>query len=1035
MKFTAILSVPICIFGVLFALESNETNSEYNNEFDDKNISASNVEELKDLLVRDIVEEFKDDFLIETHTDISDTIEEDDWDMEMGESTVNATDFMLNKSVSNTSTELGNQHPLYGNLSVSIEEATSTIEEKSVINANESKSDESTDIGNQQLHENFTQAAFETMDIALNNTGISRNNSDTSSVEKVDVTTRKPLWSELLDDVTVEEIFIEITAKPEHASKTSTTTETNQRVTEMDEDLKHYIKDNSKQGHYVSHTTIKPSNDQSYITEYFKGGLQSTTAYPRPGFGDPCPRPSNPWEDKLQFVPVAKELTTQNPKARTKSDKHQNIKGGKARSRNVYVYETDKDDDLMVANKEEDEYILVKYNSGTVRVKRSLEDYSGGSPSALAVRGEVWISPAVSGNKSINGTDENNILKRRFAVSLKKYLAKYINKTSYASLNSTYIAVSMLRPSGNYTIVEFELFIFYFVLEYDTAFDIEVRLVVAKALINMNDLETNYNVFMSMLENVTDVLQAAKCITCEAYEFCEPVNNNMTEWHCKPSEPRAYPYGVLSMDETLPRNREFASAKIYVEDFIPYENTLFQYLWISVNGLISFGDEFSSFTPQRLPVLDKKGNPRPLLAPYWTDLELTDGDEGQVYYHVYKCWLEKSSKACERANSDIVRYASSSTYTSTVVIVVTWVKVPVAGNHRNERVSFQCVIATDGYTTYAIYLYMQGAMQFKPLSARNVEIGWGKQNFDTSRSSYYMFDRVLGNTGAPGQWFIKVGEKDNYKMMCRSWYRSASVAELIAINNKNLEMPACPCNKLVAYNSPLWVQSTHAQNQSHCFDLLPYYGEFGRQCCYRMDGSFSLETRKPQAGSLQRYNAFNSLIHNSKDHHINDIEPKNWCCYQSNLCDLYYELRPTVQCIASSWVRGFLFGDPHIFTFDERFYIFNGLGEYKILEIDGIAKDKTDINFMMQGRTCSALSKNGTKARAAVWCAFAFKNGDDMMLTVQISPGDRMMVIYANNRDYSAPFKNEPEFFAVENGMVLRQQNGSLKVSFSESKF
>ncbi|XP_059173167.1 LOW QUALITY PROTEIN: uncharacterized protein LOC131953811, partial [Physella acuta] len=1023
MKFTAILCVTICIFGVICALERNETNSEYNNDFDDKNISASNIEALKDLLMKDIEEEFKNDFLIQTNTNISDMIDEDDWDMETGETTVNATVLMQNESISNSSIELGNQHLLYGNLSVLLEEAASTTEEKTVINANESKSKEITGIGNQQLHEDFT----ETMNTTLNNTGVRRNTSNTPSEEKLDVTTRKPLWSELLDDVTVEEIFIEITAKPKRSSKTSTTTETtNQRVTEMDEDLSHYIKDNLQHGNLVPHTTMKPSNDQSYITEYFKGGLQSTTAYPRP---------SNPWEDKLQFVPVAKELTTQIPKARTKSDKHQNIKGGKARSRKVYVYETDKDDDLMVANKEEDEYILVKYNSGTVRVKRSFEDYSGsGSGSgALAVRGELWISPIVRGNESINGTSENNKLKQLLALSLKTYLDPYIKRMAYTHLTYTYFGVDMLRSSTNFTIVEFEIYLFDSVHEYDNVFDAEIRLVIAKALINMRVIDSNYNVVLSQLENVTNNMQAVNCITCETYEICEPVNGNMIVWHCKPSEPRAYPYGVLSMDETLPRNREFASAKINIEDFIPYENTLFQHIWISVNGLISFGDEYSSFTPQRLPVLDKKGNPRPLLAPYWTDLELTDGDEGQVYYHVYKCWLETSSKACERAKIDIVRYANISTYTATIVIVVTWVKVPVTGNTRNERVSFQCVIATDGYTTYAIYLYMQGAMQFKPLSARNVEVGWGKQNFDTSRLSYYMFDRVLGNTGAPGQWFIKVGEKDNYKMLCRSWYRSASVAELIAINNKNIEMPACPCNELVAYNSPLWVQTTHVQNQSHCFDLLPYYGEFGRRCCYRMDGSFSLETRKPQAGSLQRNNAFNSLIHNSRDHQLNDIEPKNWCCYQSDLCEQYYELRPTVQCIASSWVRGFLFGDPHIFTFDERFYIFNGLGEYKILEIEGIAKDRTDINFMMQGRTCSALSKNGTKARAAVWCAFAFKNGDDMILTVQISPGDRMMVIYANNRDYSAPFKNEPEFFAVENGMVIRQQNGSLKVSFSES--
>ncbi|XP_059148154.1 mucin-like protein [Physella acuta] len=496
-----------------------------------------------------------------------------------------------------------------------------------------------------------------------------------------------------------------------------------------------------------------------------------------------------------------------------------------------------------------------------------------------------------------------------------------------------------------------------------------------------------------------------------------------------------YPYGVLSMDGTLPKNKEFATVKIYIEDFIPFGNTLYQYLWISVNGLISFGDEFSSFTPQRLPVLDKKGKPRPLLAPYWTDLELTDGDEGQVYYHVFNCSLEtSSSKVCEQANIDVVRYlVNASSYNATTVIVITWVNVPAPGNNSNERVSFQCVIINDGYTTYAMYLYMQAAMQFKSLSARSVEIGWGKFNLDTSTSAYYMFDRVLGNTGSPGQWFFKVGEKVNYKMMCRSWYQTSPLAEYFAIERKKSEMPACPCNELVAINSPLWVSYSLIQNESHCFDLLPYYGEYGRRCCYRTDGSFSLETRMPQAGSLQRFNAFNSLIHNSKDHQLNDIEPKNWCCYQSNLCELYYVLRPNVQCTASSWSRAFLFGDPHIITFDERFYIFNGLGEYKILEVNGIAMDKAEINFIMQGRTCAAFNSNGTKTRAAVWCGFVFKSGDENTLTVEVSPSHKMMIIYGNKQDYSAQFQNEHEFFAMENGMVIRKQNGSLTVSFRES--
>ncbi|XP_059148172.1 fibrillin-1-like [Physella acuta] len=270
-------------------------------------------------------------------------------------------------------------------------------------------------------------------------------------------------------------------------------------------------------------------------------------------------------------------------------------------------------------------------------------------------------------------------------------------------------------------------------------------------------------------------------------------------------------------------------------------------------------------------------------------------------------------------------------------------------------------------------------------------------------------------------------------MKCKSWYLSTPINEVIAIDKNNLNLPACPCNELAARNSPIWITYSSAQQDGHCYDLLPNYGEFGRRCCYRLSGIYIFETTKPQAGSLQRYNAFDSFMFKSKSHQINDLDPKQWCCSQSNLCELYYKLRPAGSCIASNWVRGFLFGDPHIVTLDQKPYIFNGLGEYKILEI----KSNTNVaNFIMQGRTCKAINNNGTEINATAWCAFAVKNGNNNILRVEISSSGKIMIIYASyenkSRDYSAQYQ-EPDFIAIENGMVLRKQNNSLEVAFPDS--
>ncbi|XP_059148171.1 uncharacterized protein LOC131935669 isoform X2 [Physella acuta] len=481
----------------------------------------------------------------------------------------------------------------------------------------------------------------------------------------------------------------------------------------------------------------------------------------------------------------------------------------------------------------------------------------------------------------------------------------------------------------------------------------------------------------------------------------------------------------------LPRDNELATVKIVIKDFIPFQTTLHDSLWLSVNGLISFGVEFASFSPQRLPAKNSQNVSLQVLAPYWTDLDFKTNDDNEISYQLYQCSPDQPSDVCRKANSEVVKNSKNNpdSYTATSVLVVTWIKVPAKNKTSdNERVSFQCVIISDGQTSYVIYLYVQGAMNLNPTYARSVEVGWGNVNFDTTRYSYYTFDRILGNTGKPGIWFFKLGETTNYNAKCLSWFQSAS-KEIIEITAQNNDLPACPCNELAAKNSPTWISNSLSQTEGNCYDLLPNYGEFGRRCCYRSDGSSSFESRKPLSGSLQRYNAFYYIKTKSRDHEVNDRDPKRWCCDLSNQCELYYTLRPTKPCISSNWVRAFLFGDPHIVTLDQRPYIFNGLGEYKILQI----KDNEKYLFMMQGRTCIARNANGTDTKATVWCAFAIYVQDNTTVRIEISPSKKVMIIYANNQDYTNKFQDAPNFTAFEKQTLLRRVNDSLEISFPNS--
>lgn len=70
-----------------------------------------------------------------------------------------------------------------------------------------------------------------------------------------------------------------------------------------------------------------------------------------------------------------------------------------------------------------------------------------------------------------------------------------------------------------------------------------------------------------------------------------------------------------------------------MQDLWKKKNFFFQ-TQISINGLISFEEEFSSFSPEQLPIKNNVGETRKLLCPYWSDLDKVDTDVGEVFYQV-----------------------------------------------------------------------------------------------------------------------------------------------------------------------------------------------------------------------------------------------------------------------------------------------------------------------------------------------------------------------------------------------------------------
>ncbi|KAH9488617.1 hypothetical protein Btru_061290 [Bulinus truncatus] len=343
-----------------------------------------------------------------------------------------------------------------------------------------------------------------------------------------------------------------------------------------------------------------------------------------------------------------------------------------------------------------------------------------------------------------------------------------------------------------------------------------------------------------------------------------------------------------------------------------------------------------------------------------------------------------------------------------------------------ERVNFQCVIITDGESAYAIYTYAQGAMNFDHVLQREVEVGFGNTNLDTRRVNYYTFDTVIGNTGQVGKWVFKIGEKENIRSKCLSWYQE-NLAVISMLNFWNSVIPRCPCNEISAFSSGQWIPSLE---EDRCYDSFPRFGTFGRRCCYLGIRFGTFQRRIPMAGSLQAATPFGGRAVLAL-HEQYDTLPKKWCCDQSNLCNLYYIVRPVAACVNDVVNIATSFGDPHFVTLDQKTFTFNGLGEFKILEVVGPDPANTSIplNFQLQGRTCRAINVTN----ATVWCVLALSTSSKSTVRVEISSTGKTMVIYANGQDFTQKFRDSANFDEWTRDINLRNVTGSLKVSTADN--
>ncbi|XP_067901798.1 mucin-4-like [Heterodontus francisci] len=152
------------------------------------------------------------------------------------------------------------------------------------------------------------------------------------------------------------------------------------------------------------------------------------------------------------------------------------------------------------------------------------------------------------------------------------------------------------------------------------------------------------------------------------------------------------------------------------------------------------------------------------------------------------------------------------------------------------------------------------------------------------------------------------------------------------------------------------------------------------------------------AGITDRHFIYSPEAATVQDHIKGDLEPFEWCCRKSPLCNLYYEKRPIDKCENyTSLGLGQVYGTLNVKTFDGIDYIFHGLGEYVIVRLSSV---KGQNIFTLQGQS-DLMIKDNTFINAVAFIKFAaFYQGLVMMkVEWECSKSEKELSVSVNDKD------------------------------------
>ncbi|XP_067316857.1 alpha-tectorin-like [Anolis sagrei] len=214
-----------------------------------------------------------------------------------------------------------------------------------------------------------------------------------------------------------------------------------------------------------------------------------------------------------------------------------------------------------------------------------------------------------------------------------------------------------------------------------------------------------------------------------------------------------YPYGEAEGDQKTPKDDDGTSPEIHMSEPFKYFGVNHTTCFVNNNGVVSFDEPVSEYTPKAIPLTDGEA----FVAPYWGDVNNKLG--GDIWYRE-----TKDPIMLDTITKDMNKHFPDMPFTAKWAFIATWDHVAYFGSRSNKTNTFQCVL-TNGNNISMVML------------------NYGDIQWTTGTASGG--DRKTGLGGTPAQAGFNTGDNENYYSIPGS--RSAHILNII--NTSNVEVP------------------------------------------------------------------------------------------------------------------------------------------------------------------------------------------------------------------------------------------------------